>query len=179
MSPATNFQKKPKWLIADLRSDHAGELGAVMIYRGILAISSRSDVRAFAKAHLATELQHLELMEALLPESQRSKAQLPWRIAGWLIGAIPALVGRAWVYATVEAVETFVEEHYTQQIQKMTLQIPTCSLRESLERCCADEVSHQRDAASRWNGKPSLGLSVWLKLVSGGSRAAVRVARAF
>ena len=35
---AAPFQadKSPSWLIADLRSDHAGELGAVMIYTGIL-----------------------------------------------------------------------------------------------------------------------------------------------
>ncbi|MGB1140885.1 MAG: demethoxyubiquinone hydroxylase family protein, partial [Halioglobus sp.] len=28
-----------RWLQAELRSDHAGETGAVYIYRGILAIS--------------------------------------------------------------------------------------------------------------------------------------------
>jgi len=35
----------PEWLIADLRSDHAGEMGAVMIYRGILAVSRDAGVR--------------------------------------------------------------------------------------------------------------------------------------
>ena len=29
----------PAWLEAELRSDHAGETGAVLIYRGILAFS--------------------------------------------------------------------------------------------------------------------------------------------
>ena len=29
----------PAWLRRDLRSDHAGESGAVEIYRGILAVS--------------------------------------------------------------------------------------------------------------------------------------------
>ena len=38
----------PAWLIRDLRSDHAGETGAVAIYRGILAISQSNEIRSFA-----------------------------------------------------------------------------------------------------------------------------------
>jgi hypothetical protein len=42
-------------LIGDLRSDHAGETGGVIISRGILAGSRDPAVRAFASAHLAAE----------------------------------------------------------------------------------------------------------------------------
>ncbi len=37
-------------LPGDIRSDHAGETGAVMIYRGILAASRDPAVREFARA---------------------------------------------------------------------------------------------------------------------------------
>ena len=40
---------------AELRSDHAGETGAVAIYRGILAITRNPELRTFAEHHLATE----------------------------------------------------------------------------------------------------------------------------
>ena len=45
----------PSRLVADLRTDHAGEAGAVMIYRGILAVTRDAAVRGFAQGHLATK----------------------------------------------------------------------------------------------------------------------------
>jgi len=45
-------------LIGDLRSDHAGETGAVAIYLGILAVSPDPAVRHCALTHLATEREH-------------------------------------------------------------------------------------------------------------------------
>ena len=70
---AATFQAAqcPDWLIADLRSDHAGELGAVMIYTGILAVSRDQAVRTFAQEHLVTEREHLQLMRSLLPSDLR------------------------------------------------------------------------------------------------------------
>ena len=176
---AAPFQadKSPSWLIADLRSDHAGELGAVMIYTGILAVSRDRAVREFAREHLHTEQQHLELMESVLPPSLRSKAQLPWRAAGWLIGALPSLIGKHWVYATIEAVETFVDEHYSEQINRLKFEASNDSLRKMLEACRADEIAHMRDAAARRRGTPSLAMTLWLKTVRWGSKAAVVVAR--
>ncbi|MEC8493193.1 MAG: demethoxyubiquinone hydroxylase family protein [Pseudomonadota bacterium] len=176
---AAPFQadKSPSWLIADLRSDHAGELGAVMIYTGILAVSRDRAVREFAQEHLHTEQQHLELMESVLPPSLRSKAQLPWRAAGWLIGALPSLIGKHWVYATIEAVETFVDEHYGQQIDRLKFEESNDALRKMLEACRADEIAHMRDAAARRRGTPSLAMTLWLKTVRWGSKAAVVVAR--
>ena len=171
-------EKSPSWLIADLRSDHAGELGAVMIYTGILAVSRDEAVREFAREHLHTEQRHLAVMESLLPWSLRSKAQLPWRAAGWLIGAIPALIGKHWVYATIEAVETFVDEHYGGQIERLKSEASNDQLREILEACRADEVAHMHDAAARRRTRPSFVLKLWLKAVHWGSKNAVVVARA-
>ena len=69
------------WLISDLRSDHAGETGAVAIYRGILAVSRDPAIVAFAQCHLTTELEHLALMNQLLPRKQRSKLLFLWKMA--------------------------------------------------------------------------------------------------
>ena len=170
----TNY---PKWLAAELRSDHAGELGAVMIYRGILAVAAQPALRAFAEEHLATERQHLQAMESLLSPSKRSRLQWPWRAAGWLIGALPALIGAQWVYATIHTVETFVDAHYRQQIARLKTELPANPVTEILERCRADEVMHQQDATARAEGIPSRALSLWLQTVDLGSRAAVLVAR--
>ena len=42
----------PLELAREMRSNHAGETGAVWIYRGILAVSSNAKVRTFALHHL-------------------------------------------------------------------------------------------------------------------------------
>ena len=47
-------------LKAFLRSDHAGEVGAVYIYKGILRIARDPDLVNFSKRHLVTEESHLE-----------------------------------------------------------------------------------------------------------------------
>ena len=63
----------PATLLSDLRTDHAGETGAVMIYRGILATTRDAAVRRFAQMHLATEEGHLGAIEPLLAPRQRSR----------------------------------------------------------------------------------------------------------
>ena len=167
----------PNWLVADLRSDHAGELGAVMIYQGILAVTSQPSLRAFAEEHLATERQHLQIMASLLSKSRRSRLQWPWRAAGWLIGALPALISARWVYATIYTVETFVDRHYEQQITRLKSELPASPIIGILEQCRADELIHQKDAAARMEDRLSHALTLWLRAVDLGSRAAVFVAR--
>ena len=118
------FSQMPRWLQAELRSDHAGEYGAVMIYRGILAVSRDDTVRDFAERHIATERDHLRLMEETVPSSARTQLLPLWWLMGWLTGALPAVFGRHAVFATIEAVETFVDHHYRQQIDRLAEQEP-------------------------------------------------------
>ena len=65
-------ETKPQWLVADLRSDHAGETGAIWIYQGILSTTNEDAVKEFAQHHLATELRHLEKIESFLDKKDRS-----------------------------------------------------------------------------------------------------------
>jgi 3-demethoxyubiquinol 3-hydroxylase len=173
-------------LIADLRTDHAGESGAVMIYRGILATTRDAGVRRFAQGHLATEAGHLAQIEPLLSRRQRSRLLPLWRIAGWLTGALPALFGPRAVYATIEAVETFVDRHYAEQIESIDRQDPARTqpvlqaLRALLETCRSDEVMHRDEAAALFalgRQPPSPVLRIWVWLVGTGSRVAVKICR--
>ena len=54
------------FLKAFLRSDHAGEVGAVYIYKGILKVAKDAELVSFSKRHLATEESHLQEIEAVL-----------------------------------------------------------------------------------------------------------------
>ena len=171
------FSGLPRWLQQELRSDHAGEFGAVMIYRGILAISRDASVREFAASHLRTEQKHLALMEEIVPEVGRTRLLPLWRVMGWLTGALPALFGRQAVFATIEAVETFVDHHYQQQIVRLMPKGEHGPLRQVLVDCQADEVSHRDEAAQL--AMPHRGplMHLWCATVSVGSAAAVMAAK--
>ena len=108
----------PKFIIPDLRTDHAGETGAVFIYKGILLVSKNKEINEFANNHLLTEKKHLEIIEKILPDDEKSKLLFLWKILGFLTGLIPALIGKKFIYATIFFVESFVEKHYNEQLLK-------------------------------------------------------------
>jgi ubiquinone biosynthesis monooxygenase Coq7 len=164
-------------LIADLRSDHAGETGAVAIYLGILAVSRDPRIRRFAREHLATEREHLTRLSALLPPGQLSALLPLWRVAGWLTGALPALIGPREIYPTIDAVETFVDHHYEEQIRKLPAHGPSGALRALLLACQADEVHHRDDARAAGSAACGPLTKAWQWLVGTGSALAVKAAR--
>lgn len=176
--PSTPSQREamPPWLVAELRSDHAGETGAVYIYRGILTTSRHAEVIRFAKSHLKTEERHLALITRELAKDQGSTLLPLWKLAGFLTGAIPAVCSKNAVYATIEAVETFVDGHYKQQIDKLGEMQAFLHLRTLLEQCREDEIAH-RDEARRAVRNRSLMLRFWCWLIQVGSRAAVNLAK--
>ena len=167
----------PSDMIGDLRSDHAGETGAVWIYKGMLFVSRDEKVRAFANHHLQTESEHLALMSALLPPLRRSWLLIPWRVAGFVTGALPALLGQRTVFATIAAVETFVGIHYQQQIDALEQRPEHAALRQVLIDCQSDEHAH-RDEAKAYLRQPPRGmLALWCAAIGRGSAVAVTLAR--
>jgi len=163
-----------------LRSDHAGETGAVAIYKGIAAVAGwrgDAELTEFAFHHGQTEAEHLRLIEAWFPPAQRSRLLGPWRVAGWLTGALPALFGRRSVYATIAAVETFVDQHYQQQIDHLQCHGGPEGLLPLLVRCQSDEQAHRDEAAAMVGAKVPWLLRAWCWVVGTGSAAAVVLAR--
>jgi 3-demethoxyubiquinol 3-hydroxylase len=168
-------------IVADLRSDHAGEAGAVQIYRGILAVTRDADLRSFAQHHLATEAAHLRVIAAHLGASHRSKLLPLWRVAGWCTGALPAMVGPRAVYCTVAAIETFVDRHYTEQIARLDASPADArhtALRADLERCRLDELHHRDEALCAGPAQGAVARG-WAALAQRGSSLGVALARRF
>ncbi len=164
----------------ELRSDHAGETGAVCLYRGIAAVAAwRGDAEllAFARRHGETEAEHLRLIEQWLPPPRRSRLLGPWRLAGWLTGALPALAGPRAVHATIGAVETFVDRHYQQQIDHLQRDGGPEGLLPLLQRCQTDERHHRDEALALAGPAVPRWLRAWCALVDAGSAAAVALAR--
>ena len=70
-------------VLADLVTDHAGEVGAVCIYQGVFRIARDPALRAFAQRHLATEQNHPRQIETWLPPDHYSHLLPVWRLAGF------------------------------------------------------------------------------------------------
>jgi ubiquinone biosynthesis monooxygenase Coq7 len=91
---------------------------------------------------------------------------------------LPALFGPRAVYATIEAVETFVDHHYEEQVRALASQPALSDLRQILLDCQADEVAHCNEAAAaRGPGQPTWVLRTWCAMVGAGSKAAVALIR--
>ena len=167
-----------KLLESFLRSDHAGEVGAVYIYKGILSIAKDPALVEFSKRHLETEKEHLRKIEEVLPASKRSKLVGIWKVAGYLLGFIPSLFGPRIVFATIEAVESFVEDHYEEQLKYLRAQDdPDQALINLLQSCQDDEIEHKNESAIKKRSTPGFLLNFWMKIVGWGSSSAVKVAK--
>ena len=177
------FESLPidKPLVRDLRSDHAGEVGAVEIYRGMLAVARSHELRAFAREHMSAELRHRQFFDEWLPKRHQSRLLWIWRAAGWTLGAFSALLGERAAYQTVAAVETFVEQHYQEQLHAIGSNSELGPLKARLEQFCQEEVEHQRDASARAARKGDAGSgplrSAWRAIVGYGSAIGVAVAK--
>jgi ubiquinone biosynthesis monooxygenase Coq7 len=178
----TQTYRLPREIRAQLRASHAGEFGAVWIYRGILLVNTlRGDkaLASFAKEHMATEKEHLAAYEEIIHEYRGSFLLLLWAVAGFLTGALPALFGRNWVYYTIFCVESFVDKHYREQLQMFDVQNAPLivSFRASMRSFHADEVHHRDEALSAMSRRPSALMRLWGKLIGMGSSVAVKIAQ--
>ncbi len=88
-----------------LRVDHAGELGAVSIYRGQQAVFAAGASTQPAAAEMAEmgaeEAGHLQAFDGLLTQhGVRPSLLAPlWRTAGFALGAATALIGEKAAHA--------------------------------------------------------------------------------
>jgi ubiquinone biosynthesis monooxygenase Coq7 len=166
-------------LAEQLRVDHAGELGAVWIYRGQRAVFDA----ARGKADIAGQLQemegheavHLKAFDAILNARQlRPTLMTPlWRLAGFALGAGTALLGEKAAHACTEAVETVIEGHYADQIKDLHAREP--DLADQLATFRTDELAH-RDHAIAAGARSAPGYTLLSTVIQAGCRAAIKLA---
>jgi ubiquinone biosynthesis monooxygenase Coq7 len=177
--PATDGPGPRRPRIAEmLRVDHAGEYGAVQIYRGQQAVfKNRPGQERIAKLideMAAGEAAHLQRFNRLLAERRvRPTALSPlWNAAGFALGAASALMGPKAAMACTEAVEDVIEVHYGRQIEELRAVEP--ELANELARFRDDELSHKRTAEGE-GAREAPGYRALSALIRGGCRLAIRL----
>ncbi len=103
-----------------LKVNHAGEYGAIRIYRAQLWLARRlhSDLVPFLEETLAHEVQHCRHFVDAMPShgSRPCRAMWLWGLGGSALGVFTALMGRNAVFACTKAVEQTVHRHLDAQI---------------------------------------------------------------
>ena len=161
-----------------LRVDHAGELGAVHIYRGQRAVLGGAGGKQRINDQLADtetqEARHLARFDELLTKHRVRPTLLAplWRAAGFALGAGTALIGERAVHACTEAVESVIEGHYADQITEIADRDPV--LAAELSGFRDDELAH-RDEALAEGAREAPGYPVLAAVIRAGCRAAIRI----
>jgi 3-demethoxyubiquinol 3-hydroxylase len=162
-----------------LRVDHAGEFGAVAIYRGQLAVFQRRAGHERITGQLQEmahqEQAHLDAFDKLLASGQVRPTVLSpvWNAAGFALGAATALLGEKAAHACTEAVETAIEEHYGDQVAELEASGDT-ELAAKVSKFREEEIAHKELAAAE-GAAQAPGYPLLSALIRTGCRLAIRI----
>jgi 3-demethoxyubiquinol 3-hydroxylase len=160
-----------------LRVDQAGEYGATRIYAGQLAVLRRNCTEAKLIARMAAqEERHLDRFNALMAGRRvRPTALQPvWKVAGFALGAVTALMSEKAALACTDAVETEIDRHYGQQLDQLGDQDP--ELAADIAEFRADELEH-RDTARAAGATGAIGYPLLAAAIRAGCRVAIALSK--
>jgi 3-demethoxyubiquinol 3-hydroxylase len=128
MDSATTIQAPNALGNRFLRVNHAGEQGAICVYRaqwvvaGLTAPSMREQLADF----LVHEKRHRSIFGAALMQRglERAGSYAICSAGGYALGAVTALLGRGSIAATTIALESVVVRHLKQQREQIAVEDP-------------------------------------------------------
>ncbi len=130
-----------------IRVNQAGEYGASRIYAGQLAVMGDRGPAARAIAGMAVqEERHRVFFDKLMAERgvRPTILQPIWDVAGFALGAVTAAIGPEAAMACTVAVETEIDNHYSEQLAQLGETDPDLSA--AIADFQADEVEHRETA---------------------------------
>ncbi len=161
-----------------LRVDHAGEYGAVRIYRGQLAVlgsrAAKKQTAATIRRMEEQEQEHLKTFNKIVNErGVRPTALTPiWHVAGFALGAATALMGEKAAMACTAAVEEVIDTHYQDQLDEMDDTDP--ELRRTITKFRDEEIEH-RETALAMGAEDTPGYRFLSDAIKAGTRMAIRL----
>ncbi len=103
-----------------VRVNHAGEYGAIRIYRAQIWVARRlfPDIAADLDEMLQHEIRHCAVFSAAMPARKSRPCRLIglWSTGGAILGFVTAFLGRQGVWTCTAAVEAAVHRHLDDQI---------------------------------------------------------------
>ena len=157
-----------------IRVDQAGEYGAKRIYQGQIDMLVATDKIDLIKHMAQQEQEHLDYFDnAIRQRGTRPSMLSPfWHVGGYLVGALPSLMGTRAAMAVTVAVEEVIDNHYEQQAQSLEARADEPELLGAIRKFQADELEH-RDTGieheAQAGGSLSADSSLCLERIKNGS----------
>ena len=146
-----------------MKVDHAGEHGAICIYRAQrwFARWRAPDMVAELSGFLAHEQRHRALFGAELERRGRRRCRSYHfcGLGGFILGGVTGLLGRRAIAATTVAIETVVLRHVHEQVAELSATDPAAA--DTLRDVIADEQEHH-DVSGRRLAPPGF----WPRIVN-------------
>jgi 3-demethoxyubiquinol 3-hydroxylase len=171
------FEATEKDVERMIRVDHAGEHGAVQIYRGQMAVLGHTATGATIRHMHDQEQEHLQRFDQLITEhGVRPTALAPvWSVAGYALGAVTALMGEKAAMACTAAVEEVIDEHYARQAASLEKDGEAqAALKDTIEKFRADEIAH-RETALALGAEQTPGYGLLSEAIKAGCRFAIKL----
>jgi 3-demethoxyubiquinol 3-hydroxylase len=162
---ALTARLKPGETLGDrvMKVDHAGEHGAICIYRAQrrLARWRAPEMVAELSGFLAHERRHRALFGAELARRGRGRCRSYHLcgLGGFVLGAVTGLLGRRAIAATTVAIETVVLRHMHEQVAELSASDAAAAA--ALRDVIADEQEHH-DVSDRRLAPPG----AWPKIIN-------------
>lgn len=162
-----------------IRVDHAGEHGAIAIYKGqIKALELIGDKKTLPIIHemLEGEKVHAQKFDEIVKKKKtRATALMPlWHLSGFTLGVVSALGGRDSLMACTEAVEEVIDKHYSDQILELEKSGEEPEILETIKKFHADELEHEEIAKNEISENTRL-LNTFKEIVKVGCKAAINI----
>ncbi len=171
--------RTPDHIARMIRVDQAGEFGATRIYAGQLAVMGDRGPHSAEIAGMAEqEAGHREKFDALMARrGVRPTLLRPfWDRAGFALGAVTALIGPEAAMACTAAVETEIDDHYSEQLDALRDTGEDEELADMIEEFREDEREH-RDAALAAGAERAPAYPVLSGIIRLGCRAAIKISQ--
>lgn len=143
-----------------IRVNHAGEMGAKVIYDGqIFALKLKKDFETLkiVEEMKAQEIEHFNFFDEKIKQKKvRPTLMQPiWGVGGFALGFLTAMIDKKSTMVCTTAVEEIIDEHYQEQIHELDYIIENVeqkdkkefeNLQENIKKF-RDEEIHHRDVA--------------------------------
>jgi ubiquinone biosynthesis monooxygenase Coq7 len=134
-----------------LKVNHAGELGAIRIYRAQIWVARRRcpEAVAFLEETLAHEIRHCASFLAAMPARAARPCRIMglWGNGGLMLGFLTALLGQQAIWICTAAVEAAVHRHLEDQL--LFLRDRDRELFSIIADIKGEELMHLNDARER------------------------------
>ena len=160
-----------------IRVNQAGEYGARRIYEGQLDALKNEEDKAIILHMYEQEQKHLDYFDKEIAERRiRPTLMQPlWKTVGYIMGLISAKLGNEAAMACTAAVEEVIDQHYAEQIDRLSEIGDHEELVKALKSFRAEEVEHKDIGLRKSGGEGKYRL--YKSFIRGLTKAAIGISK--